>query len=370
MHVRKKIPEKEFIEALLFEANYRSSLPEWKARSISTLFLGGGTPTLFSPEAISEFISKLRLIWQFEDLAEISIEANPDTISKQKLEGLKKAGVNRVSIGVQTFSDKFLKILGRNHSSLQAVESVQNAKAAGFENINIDLMFSLPEQTLEDLRADINVSLACESTHISFYNLTIETGTPFFERQLAGTLLTPSSDTAADFMEEIYERLSSNGFYRYEVSNYAKEGFACKHNQAYWKSSDYLGLGPGAHSATASYDNKYKSLTKRWSNQSMPEKYIESPTSAVAWSESISGVNLIFEEILLGLRQAEGINIEQYEARLVASQWKAFQSLIQKLREEGFVDVCNDTARISLTQKGVMIADSVIEKFSETLRKV
>jgi oxygen-independent coproporphyrinogen-3 oxidase len=137
VHVRKQIPEKEFVEALLQEANFRASLPEWIDRKLSTIFLGGGTPTLFSAEALSELLAKLRLIWEFESDIEISIEANPDTISEPKLFELRSAGINRVSIGVQSFSNEFLKVLGRNHSGTQARESIIAAQAAGFENINI-----------------------------------------------------------------------------------------------------------------------------------------------------------------------------------------------------------------------------------------
>jgi oxygen-independent coproporphyrinogen-3 oxidase len=177
----------------------------------------------------------------------------------------------------------------------------------------------------------------------------------------------PSNDLAADFMEEIVLSLTSNGFIHYEISNYAKEVFACKHNQAYWNSKDYLGLGPGAHSAVATFQGGIKTSTKRWSNQSMPESYLQKPNNCVAWSESISGASLVFEEIMLGLRQNEGLRLSTLVGRLNSFQTAALSILVQQLKQEDFLVSLQDQERIVLSKKGIMIADSIIGKFAETL---
>lgn len=368
VHVRKELPESEFIAALLSEAKYRAMLPEWQSRAISTIFMGGGTPSLFSAESLAKLLSGLKKLWHFETQVEITLEANPDTISYENLKLLKSIGINRLSIGAQSLSDNFLKILGRNHNSRQIKEAVYSAKQAGFANINIDLMFSLPYQTLNDLQLDIQSALELDTQHISYYSLTIEPGTPFYERQLSGSLNFPSNDLAAAMMEKIILKFAEHGLSQYEISNFAKNSYECRHNQAYWETKDYLGLGPGSHSAISRYCNNKRLETKRWSNKSMPEAYIDKPTNSVAWSETILGGNLIFESILLGLRQIKGIEISHLEGNLEENQRNNFWKLINELCNEGFLSLdSNQNKKIALSKEGLMIADSIIEKFSPIL---
>lgn len=364
VHVRKQIPENQFIAAIIAEAKFRSSLSEWKARKISTIFLGGGTPSLFSQDSILKLLSELKTIWDYEDNIEISIEANPDNLCAKKLQALKAAGVNRLSIGAQSLSDKFLKTLGRNHTGAETVNAFKNARIAGLKNINIDLMFALPNQTLSELKDDIRAVLALQPDHISYYSLTIEAGTPFYERQLSGALNTPSNDQAAIMMEEIIGCLNSHGYFQYEISNFSKTGFNCRHNQAYWQSKDYLGLGPGAHSAFSINEANRRVGMRRWSNKATPERYLETPTQSEAWSETVEGANLVFESLLLGLRQCDGIAIDKIIENLNEEQKIIFWNIVRDLSEEKFLMHNQSNARIQLTNKGLMLADSITERFA------
>lgn len=367
VHVRKSIPEGDFISALISEARFRAMQSQWEGRNICSIFLGGGTPSLFKAASINRLINELKSIWHFDSDIEISLEANPDNLSEEKLVELNIAGVNRLSIGVQSFSNKFLKKLGRNHSSEEAQKAIKTARRAGFKNLNIDLMFSLPEQTLDDLKEDLKAAVALNTEHISYYSLTVESGTPFYAQTLSGSLTLPSNDLSALMMEEIIRELALYNFHQYEISNFSKAGFICRHNQNYWEGNDYLGIGPGAHSAVSEWNQQTRIATKRWSNRSAPESYLKNPTSSEAWSEDVLGSSLIFERLLLGLRQIKGTNVSDLKKCLDNKQNSAFFNLIEELIAEGLVTYQAKEEIIALTASGRMIADSVTEKFSEVL---
>jgi putative oxygen-independent coproporphyrinogen III oxidase len=234
-------PDGAYIDALL--RDFDADLPLVEGRRIDTVFFGGGTPSLFGPEHFARLLSQLRARLAFAEDAEITMEANPGTIERGRFAGYRDAGINRVSLGAQTFSPSALQRLGRIHSAEDTQRAVAELRAAGIENFNLDLMYALPEQTLDEAVADIDVACALGPTHISHYQLTLEPGTVFYARPPA----LPDDEAAWRIQVECQELLSVAGYRQYEVSGYALEGAECRHNLNYWRFGDYLGIGAGAH---------------------------------------------------------------------------------------------------------------------------
>lgn len=365
VHVRKEVPEKEYVQAILTEARQRLSEPEWEGRPVSSIFFGGGTPSLLSSSALSEILEGLAKYWTFTSDLEFTLESNPESVDQQKLVGFQQAGVNRLSIGIQSFSDDALRALGRNHDRESAIRAFRAARKAGFANINIDLMHSLPKQTLQHVELDCEQVLELQPEHISYYSLGVEVGTAFHSKLAAGKLELPGDDQSAEAMLLIKNCLESAGFNQYEVSNFARQGFECRHNLGYWNLQDYLGLGPGAHSAYSEHRDNRKQLTRRWANKSFPEYYLKDPIRSVGWREVVKGSQLAFETIFLGLRQCAGIEVHGIFSGLTEDQSLRVHGLIRQLREEDFLQ--NSTTHLALSPRGVMIADAINERFSQAL---
>ncbi len=353
------IPEIDYTAALLSELDYRATHPEWNGRAVQTIFFGGGTPSLFSAEAITRIITTIARIFPVEDRAEITLEANPGTVTTESLKGYRDSGVNRISFGAQSFNGTILKNLGRIHSPEQTAAAVQAAQLVGINNINLDLIYGSPSQTLSDFESDLHAALELKPYHISAYGLTIEKGTEFFTRFKKGQLKLPKEQAVISMFELVNRILPENGFYRYEISNFSLPGKEARHNMAYWNGDDYLGLGAGAHSFCRGVDGM------RWANYALPQKYIEAASTsgkAEAWSEKLTKRDSMFEFFFLGLRKSSGVKLTEFKARFGTTIDDAYPALIEVLLEQDLLRKDNDS--LLLSERGLLLADSVIENFA------
>ena len=312
------------------------------SRTVDTVYFGGGTPSLLTCEQLAEIMSAISKSFALSADAEVTLEANPSTLTPEKLRGLRSTGINRLSIGVQSMSDRELKILGRSHTAERAEKAVLDAANAGFTNISCDLMTALPEQTPDSLAASIERLSALPIQHISAYILKIEEGTPFDCRDVRSML--PDEDETAGLYLLMVRLLRERGFAQYEVSNFAKNGFESRHNCRYWKCLDYLGIGPAAHSC---YNGKRFAVERDISG------FISSPVQKVTVTDDAP---CGFEEFaMLRLRLAEGLMLSDVEAHR--------EEIIKKippLQKAGYV--CFDGERVSLTPEGFLVSNSVIER--------
>jgi oxygen-independent coproporphyrinogen-3 oxidase len=294
---RGELPEREYVEALLADLEF--DLPAVWGRRVQTVFFGGGTPSLFAPESIDRILAGIRARVPLDPGAEVTLEANPGTFERDRFAGYRAAGVNRLSVGVQSFVPRLLAAIGRVHDAHEARAAVEAALAI-FGNVNVDLMFALPGQTPEELAGDVATVLALGPPHVSLYHLTIEPNTLFHRRPPA----LPDEDTAAEMEETIGERLAAAGYEHYETSAYARPGSRCRHNVNYWEFGDYLGIGAGAHSKLSFPDRVVRSV--RWKQ---PKQYLQRTAegSPVMESAEVDRRDLAFEFMLNALRLTEGV---------------------------------------------------------------
>jgi len=302
----KDLPEQRYLDAV--RADLERSLPLVWGRTVHTIFIGGGTPSLFSPDGIARLVSDLRMLLPLAADCEITMEANPGTFEKERFRAFAQAGVNRLSIGVQTFNDAHLRALGRVHDAAQARAAAEEA-ARSFETFNLDLMYALPGQTLADLDSDLDLAFALGAPHLSLYHLTLEPNTVFAQRPPQGL---PDDDTAYDMLDRVTERTASGGFERYEVSAYAKTGHRCRHNVNYWQFGDYLGLGAGAHGKLSFAHRVTRQV--RWRE---PAMYMERTLAGqgVSNESDVARAQLPFEFMLNALRLREGFAASLFTER-------------------------------------------------------
>lgn len=277
--VKDEIPEQQYINTLIQDLD--EDLVEIEDRSLISIFFGGGTPSLFSGHAITTLLQEIQKRIPFQKDIEITLEANPGTVEQQYIRAYHEAGVNRLSIGVQSFQDDKLKALGRIHGSQEAQQAIETAKQAGFNNFNIDIMHGLPNQSVEDACYDIQTAIELKPTHLSWYQLTIEPNTVFYSKP--PTL--PDEDTLWEIEEQGKALLAKAGYEQYEVSAYAKQGRQCQHNINYWEFGDYLGIGAGAHSKIT--DPKSKKIERKWKVKH-PKDYLNPNKPFVANKNLIS----------------------------------------------------------------------------------
>ena len=330
-------------------------VPSIWGRTIQSIFIGGGTPSLFSAEAYDRLFSSLRALLPISHNAEITLEANPGTFEQQRFADYLSLGINRLSIGIQSFNNESLQALGRIHDSQQAIKAVETAHKVGFENFNLDLMFGLPHQTEKAARNDIETAIALEPTHLSYYQLTIEPNTLF--HQQPPTL--PDDDPIIDWQIDSQHRLAKAGFEQYEVSAYAKDKKQCQHNVNYWRFGDYLGIGAGAHGKIS--DAAQQSITRR-SKQKQPQAYIDSAGTekSVLTNEIITTKDIGFEFMLNALRLTEGFPTPlfyQHAGLPISHIDKALQ------QAEQLELITWDIHRICPTEKGHRYLNSLIELF-------
>jgi len=301
----------------------------------------------------------------FDD-AEISVEANPGTVSSAAFQGLREARVNRVSFGAQSFDATTLKTLGRVHDAEQTVSAVEAARSVGFENVSLDLLFGVPGQTLIDFQRDVRTAMALRPKHVSAYGLTIEKGTDFYTKVHKKILRMPSESLTCELMTFLFDTLPQNGFQHYEISNFAEPGFEARHNLAYWNGDDYLGLGAGAHSYLKSESTEAGQFGTRWSNVAPPGAYIERASSsgeAVGWREDLKLAEALFEYFFVGLRKLRGVSCSQFRERFGVGVDDVYPGVVPILVQRGLLQRNEDA--IALTREGLFLADSVIQNFAE-----
>jgi len=302
---RDELPEQAYTAALL--EDLEQELKDAGGRPIESIFIGGGTPSLFSSETLSAILDGVRQRADLVDMAEITMEANPGTFEQQRFAGFREAGVNRLSIGVQSFSTEQLIALGRIHNGEEAYSAISAARAIGFDNINLDLMHGLPGQNVELALHDLNTAISLEPDHLSWYQLTIEPNTEFNARP--PTL--PVDEILWDIQEQGMARLSEAGYQQYEVSAYAKPGRQARHNLNYWQFGDYIGIGAGAHGKLSSQEDGI--ITRRW-KQKQPKAYMTAE-GRFGGEQHLTADELPFEFMLNALRLTDGFSLELFTQR-------------------------------------------------------
>jgi oxygen-independent coproporphyrinogen-3 oxidase len=367
-HAAQSWPEERYTGALCREMDRFSARPPWTNGELQTVFFGGGTPSLFAPDSVRRILDSAYEKWPASSDVEVTLEANPGTISVEKLAGFRQAGVNRLSFGVQSFHERHLRTLGRIHDGRQAADAIGAARRAGFDNVSLDLIFALPEQRLEEWVADVQQARRLEPDHISAYNLTYEEGTPFHQWRAAGRLQQLPESTELAMFESAQQLLGDAGYDQYEISNYAQPGRECRHNLNYWRGGAYLGVGAGAHSysgpsASRMPDSGAAPWGERWSNRKSPGLYmddVERRGEAVDWSERLEENQARGELVFLGLRCLDGFADEDFTRRFGCTMQEAFPHALD-LRQEGLLR--SDEGRWSLTERGLLLADSIFATF-------
>lgn len=323
---------------------------------VKTIYIGGGTPSLIDSKYITRVIEDIKLNFEVDEKAEITIEVNPGTVTLEKLEDYYKAGINRLSIGLQSTHEHLLKEIGRIHTYLDFIDTYRFARDAGFKNINVDLMIGLPNQTLEEVQDSIEEIVSMEPEHISVYSLILEENTPLFKKVEEGLEL-PDEELERKMYWAVKQTLEQNGYIHYEISNFAKKGYESKHNLDCWNQKEYIGIGIAAHSYTNGI---------RYSNIENLEQYIKN------YEEDNTEENLVFHEkqdmesmqkeyMLLGLRKIEGVSIQEFKIKFVANPVFLYHAQLEKLVNEELLEIDGD--RIKLTNKGLDLANIVWEEF-------
>ena len=359
--VGSNFPENVYTDSILRELElYLENIQDTELTSI---FFGGGTPSLFNPANIEKIISKIYDITNPKENLEISLEVNPKTADLNKLKGLKAAGINRISVGIQSFSERKLKFLGRINAPDDSRKILKDIVAAGFENYSMDLMYGTKDETFVEWENDLKEAVSFDYPHISAYCLTIEDGTEFGRRYSIGKLKLPSDDKLTEFITYTTDFLEDSGYRQYEISNYSKQGFECSHNILYWRGDSYLGLGAGAHSHIAkTVSNQWG---ERWANLRDPALYMKSVQEGkkpLDFKEVLQRDEAVQDNVLMGLRLNEGINLSELEKKFNLTVNK---DKIGRLVEDGFLDNTESTFR--LTKKGNLLSNAVILQFVEAL---
>ena len=323
--------------------------------NIGTIFIGGGTPTCVEPKYLGEIIDTCRKKYNVSESCEITIESNPGTITDEKLRAYRQYGINRISIGLQASQEHLLNYLGRKHTSEDFIASVKMAKKAGFDNINADIIFGIPGQTLEDWKETLQMVTELELTHISAYDLKIEEGTRFGDMLDAGKLVEMEDELDREMYHYTIDYLKRKGYKHYELSNFAKEGYECKHNLIYWNCLEYLGLGAGAHSFLQDI---------RFENQSSIEGYInylkngEKPVEERYVRDFCEKMS---EYMFLGLRLIDGVSKDKFEDRFNQDIFMTYADKIEKLKKKNLIVA--DDRKIRLTNQGLDLANQVFVEF-------
>ena len=350
--VRSAIPEDQYIGALIF--NLQQQKEVIGDREIISVFIGGGTPSLFSVNSIQRLLLAIDKQLILASDVEITIEANPGTLDQQNFAGFRHAGVNRISIGVQSFCDTQLRELGRIHDAQAAKDAVLAARQAGFENINIDLMYALPKQSLLEAAYDIEQAMALNPTHISYYQLTIEPNTRFYQHPPR----LPNSELSWDMQQQGVHLLAQHGFQQYEVSAYARDKFSCVHNSNYWQFGDYLGIGAGAHQKISDAEND---TIWRSEKPPHPQQYMQQILRAerLEAAQRLRHEDLVFEFLLNALRLRHGFNRQLFE-RHTGLAYAGIHPQLKSLQEEGLLIMEND--HIYCSEKGYRFLDELLQR--------
>lgn len=349
-HAQKgELPEAAYVDALL--ADLQQDAEALYGRPIQSVFFGGGTPSLFSASAIGRFLDAANRIAPFAQDVEITLEANPGTVETQRFTGYRAAGVNRLSMGIQSLADDKLQALGRIHGRAEALAAVAAARQAGFDNFNLDLMYGLPGQSLEQAEADLRELLALEPPHVSWYQLTLEPNTLFFQRPP----VLPDDDALGDIMDAGLAMLAAQGYQQYEISAHAQPGRACAHNLNYWTFGDYLGIGAGAHAKLSASDGQIR----RAARQRHPEAYLAAADKRSSQRE-LQAQELPIEFMLNALRLNAGVDIDLLSQRAGLQEQDIAEQLAQA-RARGLME--NDAQRLQPSELGRRFLNDLLSIF-------
>ncbi|WP_431521845.1 radical SAM family heme chaperone HemW [Fluviibacter phosphoraccumulans] len=348
-----QLPENELVDALLQDLTL--ALPGIWGRRVETIFFGGGTPSLLSPAAIDRLITGFRTLLPLSPNAEITLEANPGTVDADRFAGFRAAGVNRLSLGIQSFNDASLHALGRIHDRAQAIAAIE-AAAKHFDTFNLDLMVGLPQQDTAAALADINQALAFNPPHFSCYQLTLEPHTPFAAAPPAHL---PDDDVCAEIQDELEARLAAAGYTHYETSAFALPGHQCRHNLNYWTFGDYLGIGPGAHSKLTNHEG-----ARRQMRYKSPKAYLMAATTGnfIQTDEPILATDLPGEFMMNALRLNEGFGIELFE-RYTGLPWLIVSRQVDAAIQDGFLEWVEPNQHLRPTLQGRRFLNVLLQRF-------
>ena len=351
--LKKTLNEKEYINALI--SDLEQELPSFWGRSISSIFMGGGTPSLFSPESVDQLISALRARLTFAPDIEITMEANPGTVELGKFKEFSSAGINRLSIGIQSFNDDKLKSLGRIHGRKEAIRAAELAHDANFNSFNLDLMYGLPNQSLAQAVDDIETAIALEAKHLSHYQLTIEPNT-FFHHQPPTV---PDDDKLWEIQEACQASIAKHGYAQYEISAYSKEGYQCQHNLNYWQFGDYLGIGAGAHGKLTNAPEQ--KIHRSWKVK-QPQAYLDNAASdkRVAGEKILTRDDAAFEFMMNALRLNNGFETEIFQQH-TGLPISIVEKALKQAEEKEWITW--DLKRIKPTEIGRQYLNTLLELF-------
>ncbi|KIY21084.1 MULTISPECIES: radical SAM family heme chaperone HemW [Mesobacillus] len=345
-------PVDDYLDAL---ANEMKLTVKPEQDVFKTIFVGGGTPTALDERQLSKLVESIQELLNFHQEIEYTFEANPGDLSKEKLVILRDAGVNRLSFGVQTFHDELLKKIGRSHRAKDVFESIENAKAAGFDNISIDLIYSLPSQTKEDFIDSIKTALSLGLVHYSGYSLIIEPKTVFYNLMQKGKLPITSEDTEAQMYDTLIDQMEKHGLHQYEISNFAIPGYESRHNLTYWNNEEYYGFGAGAHGYVQGL---------RRANYGPLKKYMEPVNNGdlpIMSEHKVTREEQMEEEMFLGLRKTKGVSIRHFAKKFGINPTEFFAEQIKDGIRKGLLETNSD--QIFLTRQGRMLGNEVFQSF-------
>lgn len=353
--IRQEIDEKTYLQALLTDVE--RDLPMVWGRRINSVFIGGGTPSILSPDFYNDLFSSIRALLPLSANAEITMEANPGTVEASNFRYFREAGINRLSIGIQSFNDRHLESLGRIHDSSQAMSAIDTARDAGFDNLNLDLMFGLPDQTLKEATADLSRAITLQPEHLSYYQLTIEPNTFFY----GNTPSLPDDDTSFEMHEQALEIINEGGYQQYEISAYASKDRQCIHNKNYWQFGDYIGIGAGAHSKLTDVNGK---SIWRFVKEKHPRNYLEkvSGEGRIISEQTLTSRQLPLEFMMNALRLTDGFPVEIYTERTGLPISSVEKPLKQAEADELIVWT---VSHIKPTEKGKLFLNNLLELFVE-----
>ncbi len=350
--LKQDLPEDAYVQALLKDLS--QDIPLVQGRVLSSIFIGGGTPSLFSPSAIERLLSGVEQLIPWTPNIEITMEANPGTVEQGRFTGFRQAGVNRLSIGVQSFNDRQLERLGRIHDSATAERAIDSARESGFDNFNIDLMFGLPEQTQDEALSDIARAIQHQPKHVSWYQLTIEPNTVFHHRPPP----LPVDEAIWSMQESGQALLSENGYVQYEISAYSQTDFQCRHNRNYWEFGDYLGIGAGAHAKITDFQT---GDVTRLSKTRHPKGYLDSSVDFIQGQQVLNKNDLIVEFMLNALRLYESTELKLFSDRTGISV-RDIDHLLVKAQEKGLLNITDNA--IETTDLGKQHLNELLLIFS------
>lgn len=363
-HVKSGIDHEEFLRGYLREIEFFAS--KLQNRRIKTIFFGGGTPSLMPISLVEGILEKLNQVWRIDDSCEITLEANPTSFEASKFKEFRKAGINRLSIGIQALNDNDLKFLGREHSAKEAIETIETASKI-FDNFSFDLIYARPEQTLENWKKELERAISFGTKHLSLYQLTIEKGTRFFSQYQRGEFVMPDEELSAQFYEMTNKITKENGFELYEISNYSKKEFECEHNLVYWQGADYLGIGAGAHSRLYFDDEQNRRAIMMTHEPMAWLKKTKEKGAGIQTNLEISAQELLEELTLMGLRLKSGISNEVFFNHFGKNLEEIFDfKKLKNLSDQGLIEFDPDFIRI--TDDSRLLTNAIIEKITTYLR--